>query len=361
MNRNVFPCAAGCSARNTTRGSARDNVYQLRLIVGLLLLAGCLAVMTGALAQTQWRLASAYSDSTFHTQNLRRFAEEFGRSGIEAPIIAVHANGSLVKPAEIHAALREGRVEMGEVILSGLAARDPLWGVDAIPFLVTGYDDAKVLWEISRAQLEKRAAADGLVLLYAVPWPPQHLYSSRAIASIKDFKGLTMRTYNPATSRLAELTGAKPTLIQVVDLARAISAGEVDLMLTSSWTGVEAQAWSRMKHFYTVSGWMPKNGVFVNRAAFEKLTPAARARMQALARDAENRGWAESQTNARRYEAELVTAGMQVAAPSAYLHDDLRRLGERFARDWLKTGGADGLSVLLSFEARRFAQALPKE
>ena len=117
VNRNVFPCAAGCSARNTTRGSARDNVYQLRLIVGLLLLAGCLAVMTGALAQTQWRLASAYSDSTFHTQNLRRFAEEFGRSGIEAPIIAVHANGSLVKPAEIHAALREGRVEMGEKVI----------------------------------------------------------------------------------------------------------------------------------------------------------------------------------------------------------------------------------------------------
>ncbi len=338
------------------RQSPRNARWQIALSA-MALLYGGLILPGGVAAQSEWRLASAYSDSTFHTQNLRRFADELGRSLPEAPAITVHANGTLIKPADIHAALREGRVEMGEVILSSLAARDPLWGVDAIPFLVAGYDDAKALWELSRSHLEKRAAADGLVLLYAVPWPPQHLYASRAIGSVKDFRGLAMRTYNPATTRLAELTSAKPTLIQVVDLARAIGAGEVDLMLTSSWTGVETRAWSRMKYFYTVNGWMPKNGLFVNRAAFEKLSPAARARLQTLAREAEARGWSESQANAQRYEAELATAGMQVAAPSPFLHDDLRRLGERFARDWLKTGGTDGLSTLLSFEARRFADA----
>ena len=252
--------------------------------------------------------------------------------------------------------MRAGKVEAGEVILSSLAAQDPLFGIDAVPFLVSGYDDAQALWTLSRPYLEKRAAAQGMVLLYAVPWPPQHLYSSRAIGGIKDFKALQMRTYNPATQRLAELTGAKPTLIQVADLGAALADGRVDLMFTSSWTGVETRAWSRMTHFYTVHGWIPKNAVFVQRATFEKLPPALRERVIVAARTAELRGWSESQANAQRYERELVAAGITVALPNPFLQDELRRLGERFAREWLKTSGSDGLNIVVAFEAKRFAQ-----
>ena len=47
-----------------------------------------------------------------------------------------------------------------------------------------------------------------MMVLYSVPWPPQGIYSSKPLNSAADMKGLKMRTYNPYTSRIAELAGA---------------------------------------------------------------------------------------------------------------------------------------------------------
>ena len=58
-------------------------------------------------------------------------------------------------------------------------------------------------------------------LLYAVPWPPQGIYSAKPINSAADMKGLKWRAYNPQTSRIAELAGAQPVTIQAAELAQA--------------------------------------------------------------------------------------------------------------------------------------------
>ena len=42
-------------------------------------------------------------------------------------------------------------------------------------------------------------------MLYAVPWPPQGIYSNKPLNSIADMKGLKMRTYNPATHAYGNL------------------------------------------------------------------------------------------------------------------------------------------------------------
>ncbi len=66
---------------------------------------------------------------------------------------------------------------MGEFILSGMANENPLFGVDSIPFLATSYADAKTLYDATRPALDKVLAAQGMKLLFSVPWPGQSLYA----------------------------------------------------------------------------------------------------------------------------------------------------------------------------------------
>jgi TRAP-type C4-dicarboxylate transport system substrate-binding protein len=85
---------------------------------------------------------------------------------------------------------------VGEVLISLAADEAPVYGVDSIPFLATGYDGARKLYEAQKPFLERQLAKEGLVLLFSVPWPPQGVYAKREIQSIGELQGLKFRTYN---------------------------------------------------------------------------------------------------------------------------------------------------------------------
>lgn len=321
------------------------------------LLAACLGLPLQALAQAAINIATAYAADNYQTRNLQQYADEVRQATGGKVVMKVHPAGTLIKPAEIYAAVREGRAEGGEVIMSSLARENPLFGMDALPFIVSGYGDARRMWEASRPAIGKLLAGSGLQLLYAVPWPPQNLYSRTPIHSIGDFKGLRMRAYNPATERIAELVQAKPVTIQVVDLSRAISEGRLDLMITSSWTGVETRAWTRLAHYYKVSAWIPKNIVFINKPVFDSLDVASRNALLDLAKSAEERGWQMSESSDREYEAQLAANNVNVAMMDFSIRQYLDRIGETLAREWLKQAGQDELKVLLRYTTDRFMRA----
>ncbi|OGB23789.1 MAG: hypothetical protein A3I66_21215 [Burkholderiales bacterium RIFCSPLOWO2_02_FULL_57_36] len=321
-------------------------------------LTACLGTALPAGAQTpvEINFATAYSVDNFHTKNLQQYADEVRRATADKVAMRVHAAGSLIKPGEIFAGVREGKAEAGEVIMSSLANESPLFGIDALPFIVSGYADARHMWNASRPAIDKALAARGLQLLYAVPWPPQNLYSQPAINAVGNLKGLRMRAYNPATVRIAELVHARPVSIQVVDLAKAIADGQLELMITSSSTGVETKAWTRLGHYYKVNAWIPKNIVFINKTTFGKLDAASRTILLDLARNAEERGWKLSENSDREYEAQLAANKINVSTMDFFMRQYLDRIGEKLAREWLKQAGNDEWKVLLQYTTERSQQ-----
>jgi TRAP-type C4-dicarboxylate transport system substrate-binding protein len=132
-----------------------------------------------------------------------------------------------------------GEAQIGEILISGYSNEDPIFGVDSVPFLATSYRDAEKLWKVSRKAVESRFEKQGMRVLYAVPWPPQGIYSTKPIESMADMKGLKMRAYNPYTSRIAELAGAQPVTIQAAELAQAMATGAVNANITSGATGYD--------------------------------------------------------------------------------------------------------------------------
>jgi TRAP-type transport system periplasmic protein len=305
------------------------------------------------------RLASAYSADTFHTVNLVEFAKDV-RDGTGGRVsIDVRPNAELLKAADILAGVADGRAEAGELIMSSMSQEFPVMGIDSFPFIVSGYVDAKALWAASRPIAAQALAKRDIKLLFAVPWPPQNLYSSRAIDRPEDFSGLRMRFYNPATKRIAELIGATPVTvpIQMAAIEKAIAAGEFDLMITSSSTGITTKAWTRMTHYYQLNAWIPKNAVFIRNDAFDRLADKDKKALLDAAQRAESRGWQESERLNAEYETQLGKNKMVITGTGPVVRRFLDRAGEKLAREWMARAQPDELRVLSTYMIERIPRA----
>lgn len=302
---------------------------------------------SAAFAQTKWDMPTPYSDGTFHTKGVRQFADEVAKGGKLQ--ITVHSNASLIKHPEIKRAVQTRQVPIGEILISVLANESPLFAFDSNPFLANGYDKEKKLWSVAKPHIEKRLDAQGIRILYSVPWPPQALWAKKEIRSLADMKGLKFRTYSPTTSRLAELVGAIPTTVQLPEVPQAFRTGVVDLMITSSSGGVDSQAWDYLSHFYDTEAFLPHNIVFVNEAAFAKLDAATQKAMLEAAARAEERGWKASEEDNQRAIKMLGEKGIKVAKPDAKLAAEFAAIGKTISEEWAKRAGAEGEAILRGY------------
>lgn len=302
-----------------------------------------------AATATEWTMATPYADAVFHTENVRAFAADVEEATGGDLTITVNSGGSLIPHPSIKRSLQDGIIQIGEVLMSLLENENALYGVDAIPFLATGYDDARALWEASRQPIAEILADEGLVLLYAVPWQPQSFYTAEPVTAVADFDGLRMRTYNTATARMAELLGATPTQVETPEIPQAFSTGMVDAMITSPATGVSSQAWDFVDHFTEVRAWLPKNMVVVSAAALGALDADTRAAVVEAAARAEERGWARSEELMVSLTETLAENGMTVTEPSAELMADLQAIGATMAAEWAENAGEAGAAILEAY------------
>ena len=315
------------------------------------LAAGALAVPLLVSAQTKWDLPTAYPTNNFHTENVQQFADDVDKATGGKLKIQIHSNASLFKAPEIKRAVQGGQAQAGEILLVNYENEDPLYGLDGVPFLATSYADAMKLYKASRKALEDKLAKQGMMLLYAVAWPPQGIYANRTLNSVADMKGLKWRAYSPATSKIAELVGAQPVTVQAAEVSQALATGVIDSYMSSGATGYDSKTYEQIKRFYDTQAWLPKNAVIANRKAFEALDKPTQQALQKAAADAETRGWKLSEEKNGWYLDQLRAKGMTIVKPSEQLTADLRKVGNFMLVDWQKKSGADGKKVIDSFRA----------
>lgn len=303
-----------------------------------------------ASAEETWDMATPYPDATFHTQNIIEFAKDVNEASGGELSITVHSGGSLFKHADIKRSVQRGLIPIGETLISLLANENPIYTVDAIPFLATSYEDAKKLWEVSREGIEAALAKDGLKVLYAVPWPAQGLYTTNEVNSVADLDGVKFRAYNATTSELASLTGMVATQVEVPEIPTAFATGIVEAMITSPSTGANSKAWDFVSNFYDVQAWLPKNMVIVSESAFDGLSADVQAAVLEAAAKAETRGWEMSMAEAEEKKKILSENGMNVAAPSAELKDGLAAAGDKMVAGWLEKTGDEGQAIIDAFK-----------
>jgi TRAP-type C4-dicarboxylate transport system substrate-binding protein len=310
------------------------------------MIAAALALATTAHAQTKWDLPAAYPATNFHSVNLASFAADVDKATAGKLKITVHPGASLFKAPEIKRAVQGGQAQAGEILLAAYQNEWQMFGADGLPFLATSYADSMKLYKAQKPILEKKLAEQGMQLLYTVAWPPQGIYSKKALASAADLKGSKWRAYSPATSRIAELVGAQPVTVQAAELSQALATGVVESNMTSGATGVDSKLYEHLKFYYDVQAWLPKNAVIVNKKAFDALDKPTQDAVLKAAADAETRGWAASQKVNTDTLAILKTNGMAVEPPSAALKADMQKVGETMVKEWLEKAGPEGQAML---------------
>ncbi len=317
-----------------------------RRLFSLTVAAAALASSLPALAQTSWDLPAAYPATNFHSVNLATFASDVEKASNGKLKITVHPGASLFKAPEIKRAVQGGQAQAGEILLTAYQNEWQMFGADGIPFLATSYADSKKLYAAQKPILQKKLAEQGMVLLYAVAWPPQGLYSKKPVASAADLKGSKWRAYSPATSRIAELVGAQPVTVQAAELSQALATGVVENNMTSGATGVDSKLYEHLKFYYDVQAWLPKNAVIVNKKAFDALDKPTQDALLKAAADAEARGWAASEKVNTDTMATLKANGMSVEPPSAALKADLQKVGATMLQEWLGKAGPEGQQMI---------------
>lgn len=309
-----------------------------------------LAFSAPASAQTKWNLPGAYPSDNPHSENLVLFAKDVETATGGKLVITVHPNASLFKAPEIKRAVASGQTQMGEVLMSIHENEDPIFGIDVVPFLATSFADSLKLYKASKAAVEKKLDAQGIKLLFMVPWAPQGVYTKKDINTIEDMKGLKWRSYNVGTARLGELLGMQSVTIQAAELPQALATGVVNSFMSSGGTGYDSKVWESLDHFYDVQAWIPKDATFVNKAAFNALDKATQDAILKAAATAEERGWKMWQEKAGWYLDQLKAKGMKVQAPSPALAAGFKKAGETLTADWLKKAGADGQAIVDAYK-----------
>jgi len=306
-----------------------------------------------------WDMPTPFGDTIFHTENIQQFAEDVRKLTGDTLIIRIHAGASLYKHPEITRAVRSGQVPAGEFLISLLGNENPLFQIDTLPLLATSYEQAEKLWQASRPEIEALLEKQNLKLLFAIPWPPQGLYTKKAINSLDDLRGIKMRVYNSLLARFVELVGGIPATVQSPDIPQAFSTGIIEAMITSPSTGVSSQSWDYVNYYYEVQAWIP--AVIVNKTTFEALSPKKQAAILEAAKSAEKRGWEMSKKETVEKTKILEDNGMQVFGLTEELEKGLDKIRLKMVKEWQAKAGIEGKKVLDDFYQQMAVKSLAKE
>ena len=317
--------------------------FKYGLVAGAFVFAGA-----NVAAAEQWDMALAYSATNYHSEIAAEFAKEV--SDKSDLTIKTHPGGSLFGGSEIFGAVRKGLAPIGERLISALGNDNPLYEVDSVPFLATGFDGAKKLYKASKPALVDTLADARLHFLYSCPWPPQGFYSIKAADSLGDIKGLKFRAYNATTSKMAEGLGMLPTKIEAAELSQAFATGVVQSMISSGSTGYDRKLWEHASHYYDVKAWLPRNMVIVNGKAWNRLDDATKAVVTSAAASAEEKCWAKAEELDSWYVSQFTEKGMTVGKLNPDMQAAFEKVGAELKAAWLERSGAKGKAVIDAFE-----------
>jgi len=260
-----------------------------------LAVAASMAMAAPALAGTSWDLPLAWPDGNFHVENAKRFAAEVNKATGGELTINIHPGGSLgFKGPEMLTAVRDGLVPIGDVLLMQQVGEEPLMGLEAQPYLVSGFDDLRSLHKHYRPALDDVAKKFNQKILYMVPWPRQYVYTKVPVKTLDDLKGIKIRTYNKSTTDMFNRVGMTAVQLPWGEVVPSLAAGTIDAVTTSASSGVDGKFWEFLKYMYPTSHVWSSNIVTVNLDAWNALTDEQRKAVSDTAAKMEPEFWAVS-------------------------------------------------------------------
>jgi len=241
-------------------------------------------------ANIKMDLNAMYGATNFHTKGAEQFAalvDEYTKGSVK---ITVHAGATLVKGSPLQA-VKDGTVAMTDMFIPFTAGGGKVFGISALPFVASSYDDAYKLYQISKPAYDKTAAQWNQKMLYAVSWPPSGLYTKKSMMSKADFSDLKTRTYDKNSADFITMVGGNSVALPWGEVYSALSTGMVNSVVTSSASGKDGKFWEVLSDFTKISYAYPLQAVTINLDYWKSLDKAQQEALLKAAAKIEEAQW----------------------------------------------------------------------
>lgn len=305
-------------------------------------------------APVKWVANSVWPPNNHHSVGLNDFAKkakEVTKGKVE---ITVQTGGALgYKGPELLKVVRDGLVPMSDILTSGVAGDEPLFGVVTLPFLIQSFDEGKILNDIARPHFDKVAEQKwGQKILYIAPWPAAGLWSKKEVKSVADMKGLKTRTYDKNGGLVMQAVGGTPYPLPFSEVYSSLATGLIDSVLTSTPTAVDAKFWEVLKFYSPINVTMATDLVTVNLKEFNKLDKDTQAALIKLGKDMESDMWKKVAQLDKDQEAISNKNGIKTVPPSKEFLNELSVVTKGIREDWLKTAPAEAKTIVEEFNKK---------
>lgn len=282
--------------------------------------------MRPAFAAQRLNLADVLPDGNFMVQNAKKYAESVEKATGGEVVITVRAGGSLgFKGPEQMRAVRDGLVPMADILTTQQIGDEPLFGTEAVPFLVGSQAELKTLHKFLRPEFEKLAAKFNQKILYMVPSPAQYMFLKIKTNTADGLRGIKIRGADKFVIDTCNAVGMSGVIIPWGELIPALASGRVDGVATSATSGVDGKFWEFLKYVYPTNHLVSSNMVNINLDAWKRIPAPQQKTMEDLAAKLEPEFWEVSAQADRDSLKRLTDNGMELVQIPPAMMSDIRK------------------------------------
>ena len=295
-----------------------------------------MATLAGSVlaANVQMNLNAKYGSTNFHTVGVQKFADlvkDYTKGSVD---ITVHAGSSLVKGNPLKA-VKDGTVAMTDMFIPFTSGGGKVFGVSALPFIATSYEDAYRLYQDSKPAYEDTAKKWNQKLLYSVTWPASGFYSNKKMESIEDFKGAKTRTYDKNSADFVNDAGGNAVALPWGEVYSALRTGMVDSVITSSTSGKDGKFWEVLTDFTKISYAYPLQAVTINLDFWNSLDKTQQDAMLKAAAEIEKEQWSVVKGEDKDALDTMAQNGMVISEANEALKKELTSVADKMLVEYL--------------------------
>ncbi len=253
------------------------------------LAAGVAPAIVHAQANIRWRMASSFPkslDTIFGAGEA--FAKKVGEMTGGKFQISVHAGGELVPALGIVDAVQNATVECGHTVPYYYFGKDPTFAIGAaIPFGLNSRQMSAWTYEGNGLKLMREFYANYNIISFPCGNTGAQMggWFRKEVKTLAEMKGLKFRIGGFA-GRIVERLGGVPQNIPGGEIYQSLEKGTID---AAEWVGPyddEKLGFQKVAPFYAYPGWWeggPQVDMFINRKAYDALSPEYKAIVEAAA------------------------------------------------------------------------------
>lgn len=302
-------------------------------------------------AETTWTMASGYPESSFFTQNIRKFIDAVEERTNGELKIDLRSNDSLIKLDNIKRAVQSGQIPIGEIRMGVYGNEQEMFNLDNIPGVVPTFEKSWALMEAQKPYYDEWFGKNGMQVITYVAWPGQGFFTSDPITSLADLNGVKLRIYSKQTQIMGEKLGTEAIILPFAEVPQAFATGMIQALWTSAQSGTDVQVWDYLDTFTYTGTMHNKNAVIVNERALRALPDDVRDIVLDEGEKATKRGWEMAKIASDEKEQILRDHGVEVVQAPQDILDRIDEIGKEMVQEWLTGASDDEKAVYEAYQA----------